>query len=301
MEGSEDEANQVSENGATAATRSELDMWEAARASDSATYLNNAQAQEVHESELTGDAVRMYLREISRVALLTAADEVVLARAIELAQRLEAIEKEIQGEIEVETPDPITIITDVLSKLGPVGDTASAVAKYLGLETPATLMAALTNPDLRALSAITADDISHCGRLADDEASVPGLTIDQEMRWEIAARFVAYGLDGAQQRVDAERERAPAARGPPAAARRATPVPAPAGHAGGARRRSRPRSTRCASLGVSTTARVTTTSSSSPTATRTVRARVATRSASELRRSLPSRRLPRPILRSTCM
>ena len=151
IEGSEDEANQLSENGATVATRSELDMWEAARASDSANYLNNAPAQEVHESELTGDSVPMYLREISRVALLTAADEVVLARAVELAQRLEAIEKEIQGEIEVETPDPITIITDVLSKLGPVGDTASAVAKYLGLETPATLMAALTNPDLRAV------------------------------------------------------------------------------------------------------------------------------------------------------
>ena len=145
MEGSEDEANLVSENGATAATRSELDMWEAARASDSATDLNAAAAQEVRESELTEDTVRMYLREIGRVSLLTAADEVVLARAVELAQRLEAIEKEIQGEIEVGTPDPFTIITHILAKLGPVGDTASAVAKYLGLTTPVTLEAVLTN------------------------------------------------------------------------------------------------------------------------------------------------------------
>jgi RNA polymerase primary sigma factor len=151
MEGSEDEANLVSENGATAATRSELDMWEAARASDSATDLNAATAQEVRESEFTEDTVRMYLREIGRVSLLSAADEVVLARAVELAQRLEAIEKEIQGEIEVGTPDPFTIITQILAKLGPVGDTASAVAKYLGLTTLITLEAVLTNPDLRAI------------------------------------------------------------------------------------------------------------------------------------------------------
>jgi RNA polymerase primary sigma factor len=151
MEGTEDEANQTTENGATAVTRSELDMWEAARASDSSTSITNALQNEVQESELTEDTVRMYLREIGRVALLTAADEVVLARAVELAQRLEAIEKEIQGDIEVGTPDPFTIITDVLAKLGPVGDTASAVAKYLGLETPVTLGRALADPELRAL------------------------------------------------------------------------------------------------------------------------------------------------------
>jgi RNA polymerase primary sigma factor len=151
MEGTEDEANQVTENGATAVTRSELDMWESARASDSSTSITNALAQEVQESELTEDTVRMYLREIGRVALLTAADEVVLARAVELAQRLEAIEKEIQGDIDAGTPDPFTIITDILSKLGPVGDTASAVAKYLGLTTPVTLERALADPELRAL------------------------------------------------------------------------------------------------------------------------------------------------------
>jgi len=151
MEGTEDEANQITESGATAVTRSELDMWEAARASDSSTSITNALQQEVQESELTEDTVRMYLREIGRVALLTAADEVVLARAVELAQRLEAIEKEIQGDTEIGTPDPFTIITEILSKLGSVGDAASAVAKYLGLDTPVSLGQALNNPDLRAL------------------------------------------------------------------------------------------------------------------------------------------------------
>ena len=49
MEGSEDEANQTMESGATAVTRSELDMWEAARASDSSTSITNALQQEVQE------------------------------------------------------------------------------------------------------------------------------------------------------------------------------------------------------------------------------------------------------------
>ena len=40
-----------------------------------------------------------------------------------------------------------------------------------------------------------------------------GLAIDQDMRWEIAARYVGFGLDGAQARVDAEAQRDPSDRG----------------------------------------------------------------------------------------
>ena len=74
-------------------------------------------------------------------------------------------------------------------------------------------------------TAITTDDIALCGRLADGELSVPGLTIDQEMRWEIAAHSIAYGLGGAQQRVDAEREHDPSDRGQRAALRCETSAP----------------------------------------------------------------------------
>ncbi len=160
-EGVEDEANQATESGATAVTRSELDMWEAARASDSSTSITNALQQEVQESELTEDTVRMYLREIGRVALLTAEDEVVLARAVELAQRLEKIEAEYKSEVEVGVPelvDPFQIITNVLSALGAVGDTASAIAKKVGLDSPVGLNAALTDPTLRALADGKRDD-----------------------------------------------------------------------------------------------------------------------------------------------
>jgi aminopeptidase N len=61
--------------------------------------------------------------------------------------------------------------------------------------------------------ALVPEDIQHTGRLADGELRVEGLTVDQDMRWEIAARHVAYGLDGAQARVDEEAKRDPSDRG----------------------------------------------------------------------------------------
>ncbi len=76
--------------------------------------------------------------------------------------------------------------------------------------------------------AITPDDIRHCARLADGELQVAGLTIDQAMRWEIAARFVGYGLEGAQARVDEEKRRDPSDRGQRAALRCEVSVPDPA-------------------------------------------------------------------------
>jgi aminopeptidase N len=74
-------------------------------------------------------------------------------------------------------------------------------------------------------TAISADDIRHCARLADGEVSVPGFTVDQDMRWEIAARHVAFGLDGAAARVGAERERDRSDRGQRAALRCEVAVP----------------------------------------------------------------------------
>ena len=74
-------------------------------------------------------------------------------------------------------------------------------------------------------AAITSPDIERAIRLADGELRAPGLTVDQEMRWEIAARAVAHGVAGAAARVAAERERDPSDRGERAAIRAATAEP----------------------------------------------------------------------------
>ena len=54
---------------------------------------------------------------------------------------------------------------------------------------------------------------------------MPGLTIDQDMRWEIATRAVAHGLDGAADRIAAEHERDPSDRGQRAGLRAEVAVP----------------------------------------------------------------------------
>ncbi|MCK9519292.1 MAG: ERAP1-like C-terminal domain-containing protein, partial [Dehalococcoidia bacterium] len=62
-------------------------------------------------------------------------------------------------------------------------------------------------------SAMVPDDIAVLGRLAHGDETVEGLAVDQDMRWSIAAKYVAYDLRGAQERVRAEIERDPSDRG----------------------------------------------------------------------------------------
>ncbi len=78
----------------------------------------------------------------------------------------------------------------------------------------------VTDPDLTIIwartlfgVAITPEDIALTGRMADGEVTVPGLAIDQDMRWTIAAHHVAYGLEGGWERAEAEHRRDPSDRG----------------------------------------------------------------------------------------
>ncbi|MDP6607146.1 MAG: aminopeptidase N [Dehalococcoidia bacterium] len=73
--------------------------------------------------------------------------------------------------------------------------------------------------------AVNVDDIALCARLADGDLSVPGFTVDQNMRWDIALRHVGYGIDGAQARLDAEQKRDPSDRGQRALRRAEVSVP----------------------------------------------------------------------------
>ncbi|GIW17491.1 MAG: aminopeptidase N [Tepidiforma sp.] len=77
-------------------------------------------------------------------------------------------------------------------------------------------------------AAATAGDVETLCRLADGEVAVPGLLIDQEMRWAIAAKAVAYGLPGAAERLAAEAARDPSDRGVRARLRAETSAPDPA-------------------------------------------------------------------------
>jgi len=65
--------------------------------------------------------------------------------------------------------------------------------------------------------AVTEDDASIAAELVDTPPE--GLAVDQDMRWAVAVRCVSLGMDGADDRLAAERERDPSDRGDRAMAR----------------------------------------------------------------------------------
>ncbi|GAB4325214.1 MAG: aminopeptidase N [Dehalococcoidia bacterium] len=76
--------------------------------------------------------------------------------------------------------------------------------------------------------ALVPADIDFLGRLADGVEAIPGLTVDQDMRWSIAVRHMAFARPGAEERLNAEVARDPSDRGQRARLRGETSVPDPA-------------------------------------------------------------------------
>ncbi len=50
------------------------------------------------------------------------------------------------------------------------------------------------------------EDLALAGRVIDAEEGIADLTVDQDMRWSLAVRWAAYGIEGASERVAAELE-----------------------------------------------------------------------------------------------
>jgi len=80
----------------------------------------------------------------------------------------------------------------------------------------------------RALTglAATPDDAAVAAQLLDDPPE--GMVVDQNMRWSVAVRWVSLGLDGAAERMAAERDRDPSDRGDRAMAQAEAATPDPA-------------------------------------------------------------------------
>ena len=104
----------------------------------------------LEDQEGIDDPVRMYLREIGKVFLLSAADEKRLARQMEEGQHIEAIENTWRQERHAE-PSAVDIamtLFEQLSLLKPVLDLA---VKHLNLPKQSSLADRLGDPTLRAL------------------------------------------------------------------------------------------------------------------------------------------------------
>ncbi|MFW6195218.1 MAG: RNA polymerase sigma factor RpoD, partial [Chloroflexota bacterium] len=93
-------------------------------------------------------SVRMYLREISRYKLLTAEDERVLARAMELERWLDRAEDEL-CEATGSRPTAAATVLDLLRRIAERQEAAAAVGRFTGLPSGLSLSTAMNDPGLR--------------------------------------------------------------------------------------------------------------------------------------------------------
>ena len=146
---------QASGNGTT-----ELDAWESAQ--DDAAEQGGTKVVLIEDPDANEDNVRMYLREIGKVDLLTKDNERMLSRHVEAAIWLERIEWGLRGLEEIpksreQLPDYAPhvdahkIIAVAIRGIGKLAPVADCVAQYLGQPRPVTLEHLLVDDDLRAL------------------------------------------------------------------------------------------------------------------------------------------------------
>ncbi|MEK7757633.1 MAG: RNA polymerase sigma factor RpoD, partial [Planctomycetota bacterium] len=99
--------------------------------------------------EVLDDPVRMYLREIGRVRLLTSNDERVLARKLEVGKSLQALEKQLT-DLEGRPPRPWEITCALLRRLVATEPLVAALGEHLDLPSGLTLSQITNHPKLRA-------------------------------------------------------------------------------------------------------------------------------------------------------
>ena len=103
---------------------------------------------ETESVEVLDDPVRMYLREIGRVRLLTSADERSLARKIEGGKHLEGLRKELE-ELEGRPPRPWEIAAGLLKRMVKAEPLVKSLSEQLGLPTNLTVSQITDHKKLR--------------------------------------------------------------------------------------------------------------------------------------------------------
>ena len=151
----EDEANEE-EQDLKSFTSSELTSWEQRRESNNDTSKKNKD-----DSELSNDTVRMYLKEIGKVNLLSAQDEVILARSIESSIFLKKIlimpsdfsEEDIDyGTNFFENNDLNSFIIEKLhEKISDLSKITKALKKFLNIKEEITLSELSTNERIKEI------------------------------------------------------------------------------------------------------------------------------------------------------
>ena len=105
---------------------------------------------EIRNDEIIDDSVRMYLREIGSVNLLTAKDERRLARQMEAGKHLKEPEAEVTTE-DGRRPKATTVVTALLERMVMAEPVICALKKYKGISEDIFLSKLISDPEIRAL------------------------------------------------------------------------------------------------------------------------------------------------------
>ena len=152
--GMEDEANEE-EKDLKSFSSSELTNWEQQRDSKNETKKNK------DDSELSNDTVRMYLKEIGKVNLLSASDEVILARSIETSiciKKLMAMpsdfdEESIDYSNDFYLNDELNsfIVTNALDRFSELSKLLKSLKKFLNIKGNITLSDLVVNKQVKEI------------------------------------------------------------------------------------------------------------------------------------------------------
>ncbi len=139
------------------------------------------------EYDVIDDSIRMYLQEVGRVALLTAHEEKVLSRKIELGRYVERIEYNHFRKYK-KFPSPVDIVIHVIFQLSKAYPVAQIIEERIGIEPYSNVVETIKNPEFRSaidvvidplLIAAIAEGIDK-GTTADEEAIV-NLSINSQL------------------------------------------------------------------------------------------------------------------------
>ena len=103
---------------------------------------------EVESAEMIDDPVRMYLREIGRVSLLTASDERSLARRMEAYKHIQLLRKYLTDE-SGRTVSNCQIVVELLRRLASTWPVAQELAKHVEADNPVKLQTIMQDPKIR--------------------------------------------------------------------------------------------------------------------------------------------------------
>jgi len=101
------------------------------------------------EYEVIDDSTRMYLQELGRVPLLTAHEEKVLSRKIELGRYVERLKDNHFSKYK-KFPSPVDIVIHVISQLSRAYPVVRIVEERIGIDSSSNVVDTIKNPEFRS-------------------------------------------------------------------------------------------------------------------------------------------------------